>query len=111
MPAATFGHSSQAGFLISAMPRTVQHFVQEPQDLPATMDGFKAAFQSSGYSDLGGTGAPVRLAPLRFASPIAQQFLHRSGTETCGRRLGEFQVPPQAGRIGRALPPDDDFLS
>jgi hypothetical protein len=50
---------------------TVQHFVHEPQDLPGTMDGLSAAFQSSlgnGFAAAAGVLAPV--AFLRFASPI-----------------------------------------
>jgi hypothetical protein len=70
MPAATFGHTSHARFLISGMPMTVQHVVHEPQDFPGTTAGAEAAFQSSANCDTGGTGAPARLAALRFASPI-----------------------------------------
>jgi hypothetical protein len=50
---------------------TLQHFVHEPQDFPGTMDGFKAAFQSSPKnSDAAGAAVPARPALLRFASPI-----------------------------------------
>jgi hypothetical protein len=56
---------------------TAQHLVQEPHDLPGTMEGFAAEFQSSPkYSDAAGAGLPARAgvparpALLRFASPI-----------------------------------------
>ena len=66
---------SQARFLSSGMPMTVQHLVQLPHDLPATMGGLAPAFQSSPkYSD-GGFTAAARPAFLRFASPI---LLHPS---------------------------------
>jgi hypothetical protein len=50
---------------------TVQHFVHEPQDLPGTMDGLKAAFHSSLENVVAAAaGVPARPAFLRFASPI-----------------------------------------
>src|SRR5580704_12206936 len=71
MPSATWEHSSHARFLSSGMPMTVQHFVHEPQDLPGTVDGLNAAFQSSPeWPDAAGTGAPARSAFLRLASPM-----------------------------------------
>jgi hypothetical protein len=49
----------------------VQHFVHEPQDLPGTMAGLNAAFQSSlGRVAAAAAGVLALPAFLRFASPI-----------------------------------------
>src|SRR3984893_6326008 len=120
MPAATWGHSSHARFLSSAMPMTLQHFVHEPQDFPGTMAGFEAAFQSSPKnSDAAGAGALARSDLLRFASPIlivptlemSIELLHRPGTNILGRRLGKLEATPQPGAKGRAFARQDDFVS
>jgi len=55
------------------MPMTVQHFVHEPQDLPGTMDGLNAAFQSWFANVVAGAAVSARPAFLRFclANPDA----------------------------------------